>query len=168
MAGLGFIQQSRDCMNRSNGAVLKCIGSDPRRAHGLASGLVLADEPVAVGGIQERGHGCGIEDGPRKIRARAAYWHWAHNPPIVAIGSPRCCTAAATTPSCTQPVKMILHFSVGRGKSANPSLDIMPDLEKQIRRDAAMAKLDESQLPSIPGTTVEPWEPVGRSPVRAH
>ena len=30
--------------NRANGATLKCIGSDPRRAHGLAPVLVLADE----------------------------------------------------------------------------------------------------------------------------
>ena len=30
--------------NRSNGALLKCVGSDPRRMHGLAPALLLADE----------------------------------------------------------------------------------------------------------------------------
>ena len=33
-------------VNRQTGATLKCIGSDPRRAHGLAPFLILADEPA--------------------------------------------------------------------------------------------------------------------------
>jgi phage terminase large subunit-like protein len=32
--------------HRPTGAFLKCIGSDPKRAHGLAPSLVLADEPA--------------------------------------------------------------------------------------------------------------------------
>ena len=32
--------------NRQTGASIRCIGSDPRRAHGLAPSLVLADEPA--------------------------------------------------------------------------------------------------------------------------
>lgn len=32
--------------HKPTGAMLKCIGSDPKRAHGLAPSLVLADEPA--------------------------------------------------------------------------------------------------------------------------
>lgn len=32
--------------HRPSGAKLKCIGSDPKRAHGLAPSLILADEPA--------------------------------------------------------------------------------------------------------------------------
>ena len=32
--------------NRRNGVILKCIGSDPRRMHGLAPSLILCDEPA--------------------------------------------------------------------------------------------------------------------------
>ena len=32
--------------HKPTGALLKCIGSDPKRAHGLAPSLVLADEPA--------------------------------------------------------------------------------------------------------------------------
>ena len=35
--------------DKETGAVLRCIGSDPRRAHGLAPALVLADEPAQWG-----------------------------------------------------------------------------------------------------------------------
>ena len=38
-------QQAR-VENRVTGARVRCIGSDPRRAHGLAPTLVLADEPA--------------------------------------------------------------------------------------------------------------------------
>ena len=38
-------QQAR-IENRETGARVRCIGSDPRRAHGLAPVLVLADEPA--------------------------------------------------------------------------------------------------------------------------
>ena len=39
--------------NRQNKAVIKCIGSDPKRAHGLAPLLVIADEPRTMGTRQK-------------------------------------------------------------------------------------------------------------------
>jgi phage terminase large subunit-like protein len=42
------VQDSTNTANiehRPSGAILKCIGSDPKRAHGLAPSLILADEP---------------------------------------------------------------------------------------------------------------------------
>ena len=41
----GTAQQAR-IEDRETGARVRCIGSDPRRAHGLAPVLVLADEPA--------------------------------------------------------------------------------------------------------------------------
>ena len=32
--------------DRATGAMIRCLGSDPRRAHGLAPSLILADEPA--------------------------------------------------------------------------------------------------------------------------
>ena len=32
--------------DRETGAMIRCLGSDPRRAHGLAPSLILADEPA--------------------------------------------------------------------------------------------------------------------------
>ena len=39
-------KQARDRGSQVTGARVRCIGSDPRRAHGLAPVLVLADEPA--------------------------------------------------------------------------------------------------------------------------
>ena len=40
--------------HREIGAKVKVVGSDPRRAHGLAPVLILADEPSAVAGQYRR------------------------------------------------------------------------------------------------------------------
>ncbi len=42
------IEHSHECRieNRETGAMMRAIGSDPRRAHGLAPVLVIADEPA--------------------------------------------------------------------------------------------------------------------------
>ena len=134
-----------EIMNRSNGAVLKCIGSDPRRAHGLASGLVLADEPAQWENAKSEKMAAALRTGLGKLEhgrliglgtQPADSGHWFAKMLHGGADFSQLHAARQNDPP----------FQRRTWKRANPSLAQMPDLEKQIRRDAAMAKLDESQL----------------------
>ena len=125
--------------NRQTGARVRCIGSDPKRAHGLAPVLILADEPA----------------------------QWPTNTGEKMVAALR--TAAGKQPFCrfvalgTRPdnpdhwfQKMLdgqadysqthaarltdAPFQRRTWKRANPSLDLMPDLERTIRKEAREAK----------------------------
>ena len=48
-------------------------------------------------------------------------------------------------------------FHVRTWKRANPSLDHMPDLLAQMRREAEKAKRDPSALGDVPGAALESW-----------
>lgn len=140
-------QQAR-VEHRPTGARVRCIGSDPRRAHGLAPTLVLADEPS----------------------------QWPPNTAERMVAALR--TAAGKQPHClfialgTRPddsehffqrmldggADFSLCYSAGTRdpigyrrtwKKANPSLDYMPDLERELRQEAALAKKDPSELASF-------------------
>ena len=138
-------QQAR-VENRETGARVRCIGSDPRRAHGLAPVLILADEPA----------------------------QWPANTGESMVAALR--TAAGKQPRClfvalgTRPAASTAHWfqgmldggadygqthaakaddSIGQRrtwKKANPSLDAMPDLERVLRREVLEAKRDPSML----------------------
>ena len=127
--------------NRDTLARVRCIGSDPKRAHGLAPVLILADEPA----------------------------QWPENTGEKMVAALR--TAAGKQPHCrfialgTRPSdgehwfgKMLaggaqygqMHAAEqddnrrhkSTWKKANPSLSVMPDLEAAICREAAQAELD--------------------------
>ena len=127
--------------HRQTGASVRVLGSDPRRAHGLAPVLVLCDEP--------------------------AQWPESTGERMVAALR----TAAGKQPSCrfvalgTRPAepthwfeKMLtggadfaMSFAAAPGDppyrkrtwaKANPSMAHMPDLEAAIRAEAASAKVD--------------------------
>lgn len=129
----------------TNGAMVRCIGSDPRRAHGLAPTLILADEP--------------------------ALWEPSTSERMVAALK----TAAGKQPFCrfialgTRPAdgehwfaKMLAggadfaqshaarddapKFHKRTWMRANPSLRYMPDLEAAIRADAKHASRDPEAL----------------------
>lgn len=132
--------------NKLSGARLRCIGSDAKRAHGLAPSLLLADEPakwtqggqamltaletslgkqpnsrmVALGTMPESDlHWFG-----RRIHAKAAGRH-------VAL------YRATDEDAWDNPEQWLL---------ANPSLPHMPDLYRQIAKEAAEAKTNPSTL----------------------
>ena len=131
--------------NLETGATVKCIGSDPRRAHGLAPVLILGDEPA----------------------------QWEHTTAERMVAALE--TAAGKQPFCrflalgTRPADETHWFAkrlaggadyaqnhAARPKDpkfqkrtwalANPSMRHMPDLEAAIRRDAEKAKQDPSAL----------------------
>lgn len=134
---------------RATGARVRCIGSDPRRAHGLAPALVLADEvaqwepakldrmlaalrtslgKVPGAKMVSLGTRAAEEDHPfeRLLRDPGLGYAQVH---AARVGDP--------------------PFRRRTWKRANPSLDHMPHLEAAIRREAEAAKRDPSLLASF-------------------
>lgn len=134
--------------NRSTGARVRCIASDPRRAHGLAPVLVLADEPAQwpestadrmyaalktslgkVPGSRLMALGTRPATGGHffsKLLDGGADYSQEHSAPA---GSP-----------------------IGQRRTwerANPSLPHMPNLERAIRAEAREAAADPSLLPAF-------------------
>lgn len=134
--------------DRRTGARVRCIASDPRRAHGLAPVLVLADEPAQwpestadrmyaalktslgkVPGSRLMALGTRPATGGHffsKLLDGGADYSQEHR-------------ANANAP--------LTHRATW--KRANPSLDFMPDLEAAIRAEAADAAGDPSLLPAF-------------------
>ena len=130
---------------RPTGARVRCIGSDPARAHGLAPALVVADEPAQwPGTTSERMRAAlvtsmGKIDGSRFVAlgtrpADASHWFQAMLDGGAAYA--QCHAAAEDDPP----------FQRRTWLKANPSLPIMPALEKRIRQEAADARRDPSLL----------------------
>ena len=131
--------------NRETGARVRCIGSDPRRAHGLAPVLILADEPAQwpVGTGQQMVAALRTAAGKQPFCRFIALGtrpddpdHWFQK--MLDGGSDYSQTHAARS---NDP-----PFQRRTWKRANPSLDFMPDLERAIRKEAQEAKTDPSML----------------------
>ena len=133
---------------RETGVRVRCIGSDPRRAHGLAPSLVLADEPA--------------QWSPTKADAMIA----ALRTSLGKVSGSRL-IALGTRPDSSDHwfVKLIaggasyrqLHaagkddppFRARTWRKANPSLAYMPALAARYKLEAAEAKRDPSGLASF-------------------
>ena len=131
--------------HKATRARVRCIGSDPKRAHGLAPVLVLADEPAQWEGTKRDAMlaalrtAMGKLDGSRLIALGtrpADDEHWFAK--MLAGGADYAQSHHARD---TDP-----PFRVRTWRKANPSLSIMPALEKRIRKEAADAKRDPSML----------------------
>ena len=128
-----------------SGALVKCIGSDPRRAHGMAPVLILADEPAqwepntsermvaALKTAAGKQPFCrfvalgtrSADDGHwfSKMLSGGADYHQVHAAPDDAP-----------------------KFQRRTWVQANPSLNAFPDLERAIRADARKAKREPSEM----------------------
>ena len=134
--------------DRETGAVLRCIGSDPRRAHGLAPRLVLCDEPAQWGPsgaamFAALSTSLGKIEGARLVAlgtrpANAAHWFarlLEGGPGVYA----QCHAAPPDAP-------------IGDAETwqrANPSLSHFPALYAALRRESARALADASLLPAF-------------------
>ena len=140
-------QQAR-IEDRKTGARVRCIGSDPRRAHGLAPVLVLADEPAQwptstgermVAALRtaagKQPHSRFVALGTRPADAE----HWFSKMLAGAADYVQLHTVRAQDPK----------FQKRTWVKANPSLGHLPDLEAAIRREATQAKRDPSLLASF-------------------
>ena len=137
-------QQAR-IEDRDTGARVRCIGSDPKRAHGLAPVLVLADEPSQWPETT----------GERMIAAlRTAAGKQPHSR-FVALGTrpadpehwfAKMLAGGADYAQCHAAKPGDSPFAVRSWRKANPSLAHMPDLEAAIRIETKQAKRDPSLL----------------------
>ena len=137
-------QQAR-VEDRKTGARVRCIGSDPRRAHGLAPVLVLADEPAQwpdttgermVAALRtaagKQPHSRFVALGTRPADSE----HWFAK--LLAGGADYAQSHAAGPDDP--------KFQRRTWIKANPSLPHMPDLEAAIRVESGQAKADPALL----------------------
>lgn len=138
-------QNAATVEHRATGARVRCIGSDPSRAHGLAPALVVADEPSQwPGSTSERMRAAlvtsmGKIDGSRMIALGTRSsdpLHWFEAMFTNSADYAQVHAAREDDP----PFQRRTWFR------ANPSLSIMPALERRIRKEAADAKRDPSLL----------------------
>ena len=134
--------------DRRTGARVRCIGSDPRRAHGLAPVLVLADEPAQWPHTSRDAMLSALATARGKISGSrlvalgtrpADAEHWFSR--MLAGGADYSQQHAARPDDPP--------FRLRTWRRANPSLDHMPDLLGVIRDEARAAKLDPALLPSF-------------------
>lgn len=131
--------------DKATGCRLRCIASDPRRAHGLAPVVVLADEPAQwpestgermVAALRTA---AGKVPGSRFVALGtrpARREHWFER--MLAGGADYAQTHAARPDDPP--------FRRRTWARANPSLNHLPDLEAAIRAEAAEARRDPSML----------------------
>ena len=141
-------QNSATLEHRATGARVRCIGSDPKRAHGLSALLVLADEGSQWEATKRDAMlaalrtGMGKLDGSRLIALGtrpADESHW-----FAAMLNGGCDYS-----QCHAAVESDPPFRLRTWRKANPSLPAMPSLEKRIRKEAGAAKRDSSMLASF-------------------
>ena len=135
--------------DRETGALLRVLGSDPRRLHGAAPRILLLDEvaqwpPGQVGPML-----AALTTSRGKIPGSKALWIGTRpstpDHPFqkaldgVGVGFSLSYSARPNDPP----------FQRRTWKRGNPGLDHFPDLEAAIRQEAATAKLDETALQSF-------------------
>ena len=140
-------QQAR-IEDKGTGARVRCIGSDPRRAHGLAPVLVLADEPAQwpettgermVSALRtasgKQPHSRFVALGTRPADAE----HWFAKMLAGAADYGQSHAAGAEDP----------RFHKRTWVKANPSLGHLPDLQTAIRNEASQARADPALMASF-------------------
>ena len=133
---------------RESGARIRCLGSDPRRAHGLAPRLVLADEPAqwppstSDRMLAALRTSLGKLSGARLIAIGtrpADETHWFEK---MLQGGADYAQLHAARPDDPP-------FWRRTWQRANPSLQYMPELEAVLQAEAEKARQDPSQLASF-------------------
>ena len=131
--------------DKQTGATVRALGSDPKRAHGLAPSLILADEPAQWPNhtgermLAALRTSLGKQPGARLIALGtrpASHEHWFAKMLAGTADYAQAHAAAEDDPP----------FQRRTWALANPSLDHMPDLEAAIRTEARHAKTDPSVL----------------------
>ena len=131
--------------DKETGASVRALGSDPKRAHGLAPSLILADEPA-----QWPTH-----TGDRMLAALRTSMGKQPNARLIALGTrpasaehwfAKMLGGVADYAQCHSAGAGDPPFQRRTWKRANPSLDHLPDLAAAIRTEAGHAKTDPSVL----------------------
>ena len=131
--------------DRETGASVRAIGSDPKRAHGLAPVLILCDEPAQWPS----------SSGDRMLAALRTSLGKQPGARLIALGTrpasaehwfAKMLAGTADYSQAHAAVEDDPPFRKSTWAKANPSLDFMPDLEAAIRTEAGHAKTDPSVL----------------------
>ena len=131
--------------DKETGATVRALGSDPKRAHGLAPSLILADEPAQWPNhtgqrmLAALRTSLGKQPGARLIALGtrpASSEHWFAKMLGGVADYSQCHAAAEDDPP----------FQRRTWAKANPSMAHLPDLEAAIRTEAGHAKTDPSVL----------------------
>ena len=131
--------------HRTSGARVRCIGSDPAKAHGLRPSLVLADEPAQWDASRSDRMLAAIRTGLGKVpdsklialgTRPADDSHWFAK---MLAGSAAYAQVHAARPTDSP-------FRVATWRKANPSLDHLPSLAAELREEAHLARSDPSML----------------------
>lgn len=134
--------------HRPTGARVRCIGSDPKRAHGRAPLLVILDEPAQWPASTSEKMYAAMDTSLGKIpdsrliaigTRPADDEHWFAK--LLDGGADYAQTHAAG--------KDDPPFRIRTWRKANPSLDLLPDLLAKIRKGASKAKRDAAALASF-------------------
>ena len=137
-------QNAATLQHKASGARVRCIGSDPKRAHGLRPFLALLDEPSQW------------ESGSRDAMLAAIQTGLGKTPrsKLIALGT-RSADAQHWFSRLleTAPYAQVhaakdraAPFTVPTFQSANPSMRYLPSLKAKIREESKAAKRDPSQL----------------------
>ena len=134
--------------NRATGASVRIVGSDPKRAHGLAPVLVICDEPAQWPATTADAMHAALKTALGKIPGSR----------MIALGtrpaSPdhffqKMLDGGAAYAQCHAAAPDDPVFQVRTWHKANPSLRYMPYLLERIRLEAADAKRDSALLPQF-------------------
>ena len=129
--------------HRATGARVRCIGSDPKRAHGLAPLFVLADEPAQWESAKRDAMLAALRTSMGKIEGSR----------LIALGTrpaseehffSRMLAGGCDYWQVHAAGKDDPPFRLRTWRKANPSLAVMPALEARIRMEAADARRDDA------------------------
>ena len=157
--------------HRPSGARVRCIGSDPKRAHGLAPLLVLSDEPAQWEAGKRDAMRAALSTSMGKVP----------NSRLISLGTrpaddehwfTKMLDGGSDYSQSHHASDTDSPFRKSTWLKANPSLPAMPALEKRIRKEATAAKRDASMLASFTrrsDSTRAPQTPCKRpSSMQAH
>ena len=137
-------------VHRKSGASVKCIASEPSKAHGLAPTLILADEPAQWEASKSDRMLAALRTSMGKIAGARliALGTQADNPDhwfsrMLHTEGAADYVQVHAAPENAPP------FRKTTWRKANPSLDGMPVLEAAIRKEAARARKDAMELASF-------------------
>ena len=131
---------------RPNGARVRCVGSDPKKAHGLRPFLALADEPAQWDSAKSE----------RMVAALRTSLGKTPNSKMISLGTRPANSShwfakqlagegvAYAQVHAAGPRDPTFHARTWR--RANPSFDHLPSLAAEIREEAALARADPAML----------------------
>ena len=142
-------QNAASIVDTTTGSMLRCIGSDPALAHGLAPALVLADELAKWPAGNVDAMIAALETSRGKIEGSRMLWlgtraaSGAH--PFERMLLP----GGADYRQSHQADPEDDPFSIVSWRKATPGLDHLPDLLAAIRTESSRAKRDGEKLASF-------------------